>query len=116
MTVRNTGAGSARALTAAVDLPDGIVFRGPGGIPGALLPPGVPTEDPENFYAVPWNCARSGADVACTLPELAAGTTSTLKLLVFVGTTAMSGTVSGTVTGDGVRATIPSSTLVVTSG
>ena len=112
--VSNTGEGPVGRLTAAVDLPDGIVFRGAGGIPGAFAP-GVPAEDPQFLNAAPWMCTRTGAGVDCTLAELASETTSTLQVLVFVGTAATSGTVSGTVTGDGVQAAIPSSTLVVTS-
>jgi hypothetical protein len=112
--VSNTGESPVRRLTAAVDLPDGIVFRGAGGIPGASAP-GVPAEDPQFLNAAPWMCTRTGAGVDCTLAELAGETTSTLQVLVFVGTTATSGTVSGKVTGQDVEATIPPSTLVVTS-
>jgi hypothetical protein len=115
VTVRNFGGTAARGLTARVNLPPGIVFRGPGGIPGALLPPDVPAADPESFYAAPWKCDRAGLDVACTLSELAAGTTSSLRVLVFVATTATSGQASGTVTGDGIQATIPPSPLAVKS-
>jgi RNA polymerase sigma factor (sigma-70 family) len=112
--VSNTGESPVRQLTAVVDLPDGIVFRGAGGIPGAFAP-GVPAGDPQFLNAAPWMCTRTGAGVDCTLAELAGETTSTLQVLVFVGTTATSGTVSGKVTGQDVEATIPPSTLVVTS-
>jgi RNA polymerase sigma factor (sigma-70 family) len=123
--VRNTAPAAATNLDANFTLSGGIVLRGVGGIPGVGTVVGTSIGTPAADGLAPvgavvpgspgWKCTRAPAGARCTLYRLGAGASSTLALRVFVGRTAVSGLLSGTITANGgaVRATLPPTRLVV---
>ena len=119
ITVRNTGTGTMTGLRADITLPAGVVVRGSGGIPGRgnvepSAPPPVAASPSPFTLAPPWLCDRSAAGATCRLTSLAAGGAAVIDLRVFVGVSALDGTLTGTVsTDDGLPVPIPPSLLEV---
>jgi hypothetical protein len=95
--IRNEGAGPATDLVATLSLPPGLTVR-----PGGAASPDE------------WQCSGTAAVATCRAAALAAGAEGTIRIKIFVGPTAETGTVTGEVTATGADAvTIPATLLAV---